>query len=94
MLVQTAALPGAAPTERPVPFVSGRRLPLPDADAEYALVTDAAGRAVCTLRYDTLLVLPRLAPGYYEVRTLNRKGVSHKVARFGTGFPFAGSDAH
>ena len=69
-------------------------LALPRADAEYALVTDAAGRAVCTLRYDTLVALPPLAPGFYEVRTLNRKGVSHKVARFGTGFPFTNGDAH
>ena len=93
-LPATAALPGAAPALRPVPFVDRSGLALPRADAEYALVTDAAGRAVCTLRYDTLVALPPLAPGFYEVRTLNRKGVSHKVARFGTGFPFTNGDAH
>ena len=90
----TAALPDVAPALRPVPLVDRGGLALPRADAEFALVTDAAGRAVCTLRYDTLVTLPPLAPGFYEVRTLNRKGVSHKVARFGTGFPFTNGDAH
>lgn len=87
----TASLYAATPPETPVTMVDNGRLCLPDADAEYALITDIAGRALCTFRYDTLVALPELAPGYYEVRTLDRKGISHKVARFGTGFPFAGN---
>lgn len=90
----TASLYAATPPETPVTMVDNGRLCLPDADAEYALITDIAGRALCTFRYDTLVALPELAPGYYEVRTLDRKGISHKVARFGTGFPFAGNGTH
>ena len=81
---------GAAPYASVVAVEAGR-LSLPDADAEYLLLTDAVGRPLCTLRYDTLVALPRLAPGFYELRTLDRKGVSHKIARFRTGFQPAGN---
>lgn len=50
--------------------------------AEYALVTDIFGRHVKTCRYGTAMDVSSLPSGCYEVRTLNRKGASHRVAFF------------
>ena len=57
-------------------------LPLPPLDAEFVLLTDAAGRPVMTSRPTRSLSVATLAPGFYSVRTLDARGRSHRVAAF------------
>lgn len=57
-------------------------LPLPPLDAEFVLLTDAAGRPVMTVRPTRSLAVGALAPGFYSVRTLDARGRSHRVAAF------------
>ncbi len=57
------------------------RLPQVDA-AEFLLVTDATGRHLFTRRVTDRLDVSSLPPGYYEVRTLDRKGRSHRLSAF------------
>jgi len=71
-----AALPVAA-CDSLLPVV----LP-PEADAEYLLVADLAGRQLLVARMTAQMDVSSLAPGYYELRTLGRKGVSHRLAYF------------
>ena len=47
--------------------------------SEYLLVCDLAGRHVMTLRRSATPDLSALAPGGYELRTLARKGISHRI---------------
>ena len=58
-------------------------LAIPEVEgAEFLLVTDITERHVFTTPYASKIDVSRLAPGYYEVRTLSKKGKSHRVLRF------------
>ena len=58
------------------------RLPETAADADYLLITDVQKRHVMTCPMQTALSVSHLAPGFYVVRTLGRRGVSHRIAAF------------
>lgn len=49
---------------------------------EFLLFVDACNRMVCTRPFRNTTDVSALAPGYYEVRTLDRKGVSRRLLRF------------
>ena len=54
-------------------------LPADAPESEYLLVCDLSGRHVMTLRRTATPDLSALAPGGYELRTLARKGISHRL---------------
>ena len=58
------------------------RLPETPSDAEFLLLTDVQERHVMTCPMQTALSVSHLAPGFYVVRTLGRRGVSHRIAAF------------
>lgn len=59
------------------------QLDIPETDgAEFLLVTDFIGRQLMTLPYARKINVSQLAPGGYEIRTLGRKGKSHRLFRF------------
>lgn len=60
-----------------------RWLTIPEVDkAEFLLLCDAAGRQLYTLRYARKMDVSQLPTGYYSLRTLNEKGVSHRILQF------------
>ncbi len=61
----------------------GNTLELPDVEtAEFVLITDLTGRQLITRRYAPQVDIAPLPTGYYEARTLDRRGRSHRVAFF------------
>ncbi len=64
----------------------GRSLPLPvissAIDAQYIAIEDLQGRIVTTAPYGRYADISRLASGIYVVRTLGRKGVTHRLGWF------------
>lgn len=58
------------------------RLPETSSDAEFLLLTDVQERHVMTCPMQAALSVSHLAPGFYVVRTLGRRGVSHRIAAF------------
>ena len=54
---------------------------LPPSQAEYYAVTDLQGRILRTGPYAPVVSLDSLQPGWYLVRTLQRSGLSHVVAK-------------
>lgn len=54
-------------------------LPADAPESEYLLVCDLSGRHVMTLRRTATADLSALTPGGYELRTLARKGISHRL---------------
>lgn len=58
------------------------RLPETPSDAEYLLLTDVQGRHVMTCPKQAEISVVHLAAGFYVVRTLGRRGVSHRIAAF------------
>lgn len=66
----------------PMPIVCNR-LELPTADhAEFVLIKDITGKHVLTRRYGPHIDISPLAKGFYEARTLNKKGHSHRLLYF------------
>lgn len=51
-------------------------------DADFLLVTDATGRQLITCRLAPQIDVSALAPGFYELRSLGRKGGSHRFTGF------------
>ncbi len=61
----------------------GNTLQLPDVEtAEFVLITDLTGRQLITRRYAPQVDISPLPSGYYEARTLDHRGRSHRVAFF------------
>ncbi|MBR4936331.1 MAG: S-layer protein, partial [Bacteroidaceae bacterium] len=58
------------------------RLPDTSVDAEYLLITDAQGRHVMTCPKQAQVSVAHLSAGFYVVRTLGKRGVSHRIAAF------------
>lgn len=58
------------------------RLPDMPSDAEFLLLTDVQGRHVMTCQKRAQVSVSHLASGFYVVRTLGRRGVSHRIAVF------------
>lgn len=58
------------------------RLPETPSDAEYLLLTDVQGRHVMTCPKQAQVSVAHLAAGFYVVRTLGKRGVSHRIAAF------------
>lgn len=54
-------------------------LPADAPESEYLLVCDLQGRHVMTLRRSASPDLSAISPGGYELRTLARKGISHRI---------------
>ena len=63
------------------PIVACRPYVLPPSQAEYYAVTDLQGRILRTGPYAPVVSLGSLQPGWYLVRTLQRSGLSHVVAK-------------
>ena len=57
-------------------------LPADTPEAPFYLVTDLAGRAVMTIPATQKPNLSSLMPGHYELRTLGKRGVSHRIMYF------------
>lgn len=57
-------------------------LALPERDAEFYAVADLQGRISETGRYAPVVNVSKLPAGWYQVRTLQKKGVSHRVLLF------------
>lgn len=71
---------GCAP---PVPVCDSLlEVPAGSGDAEYLLVRDAAGRQLLVRRFAPQVDVSALAPGFYELRSLGRKGMSHRLTGF------------
>lgn len=77
-----------------VPFQSGTEvtthqlahdrhsLNLPSGKAEFVMITDGQGRAILTAPYSAKINIGELPEGYYEVRTLEAKGISRRIGCF------------
>ena len=58
-------------------------LQVPEVDgAEYLLISDIAGRQIFTTPYASQIDVSTLSQGFYEIRTLGKKGKSHHLFKF------------
>lgn len=74
---------GATEAELPVPACDSMlEVPAHAGDVGYLLICDATGRQLATRRFAPQIDVSGLAPGFYELRSLGRKGVSHRLAVF------------
>ena len=55
---------------------------LPRLDAEFVMLFDGADREISVLKYDTLVEVRNLAPGFYKVYSQGRRGTPHRVGTF------------
>ncbi|MCM1108911.1 MAG: family 10 glycosylhydrolase [Clostridium sp.] len=59
-----------------------RTLNLPDGEAEFVMITDGQGRILHTQPYTASIDISGMQAGYYEVRTLEAKGISRRIGSF------------
>ena len=59
-----------------------KTLTLPQSNAEFVVLTDATGRIIRTEKYSRMLNIAFLPKGFYQVRTLEKKGISRRLGLF------------
>jgi uncharacterized lipoprotein YddW (UPF0748 family) len=55
------------------------QLPAVPADADYAAICTLQGCMLHTMRYQPVIDISQLPEGMYEVKTLNKKGITHRM---------------
>lgn len=62
--------------------VENDTLTIPFSDVDFILITDATGKHVLTGKSQKRISVSKLKPGYYMIRTLEKKGLSRRIGDF------------